>query len=72
MRHTWECSECKVENDLDAEPEAGQIVACEECGNEFEIVRVAPIEIVPLEIPETDDVAETEVEADADGDEDWE
>jgi alpha-aminoadipate carrier protein LysW len=40
------CPEC--ENDLDvevAELEEGDVVACEECGSEYEVVGVDPLEL---------------------------
>ena len=40
------CPEC--ENDLDIEldeVEEGDVVACEECGTEFEVVGVEPLEL---------------------------
>jgi alpha-aminoadipate/glutamate carrier protein LysW len=40
------CPEC--ENDLDIEVdevEEGDVVACEECGSEFEVVGVEPLEL---------------------------
>jgi len=40
------CPEC--ENDLDIEEdevEEGDVVACEECGTEYEIVGVEPLEL---------------------------
>lgn len=67
MSDTWECAECQVDNDLDDDPEEGQIVECAECGAEFEIVAVEPLEMVALDIPESDDdVPEAEVEAEED------
>lgn len=44
------CPEC--ENDLDIEldeVEEGDIVACEECGSEFEVVGVEPLELARME-----------------------
>jgi alpha-aminoadipate carrier protein LysW len=43
------CPEC--ENDLDVEldeVEEGDIVTCDECGTEFEVVGVEPLELVQL------------------------
>lgn len=40
------CSEC--ENDLDIEldeVEEGDVVACDECGTEYEVVGVEPLEL---------------------------
>ena len=44
------CPEC--ENDLDIEldeVEEGDVVACEECGTEFEVVGVEPLELARVE-----------------------
>jgi alpha-aminoadipate/glutamate carrier protein LysW len=44
------CPEC--ENDLDLEldeVEEGDVVACEECGTEFEVVGVEPLELARVE-----------------------
>lgn len=51
------CPEC--ENNLDIEldeVEEGDVVACEECGTEFEIVGVEPLELARVE----DDLDEEE------------
>jgi alpha-aminoadipate carrier protein LysW len=45
---SWECSECEEENELDPDAEEGQVVECQECGTEFEIVRTRPISLTPL------------------------
>jgi alpha-aminoadipate carrier protein LysW len=52
------CPEC--ENNLDIEMdevEEGDVVACEECGTEYEIVGVEPLELTRIgdEIDEDDD-----------------
>lgn len=60
------CPEC--ENNLDIEldeVEEGDVVACEECGTEYEIVGVEPLELTRVgdEIDEDDDLfAEDEEE----------
>jgi len=44
------CPEC--ENDLDVEVdeiEEGDVIACEECGSEFEVVGVDPLELTRVE-----------------------
>jgi alpha-aminoadipate carrier protein LysW len=44
------CPEC--ENDLDVEldeVEEGDVVACEECGTEYEVVGVAPLELARVD-----------------------
>jgi alpha-aminoadipate carrier protein LysW len=52
------CPEC--ENDLDVEldeVEEGDVVACEECGTEYEVVGVEPLELarVDEELDEDDE-----------------
>ncbi len=46
----WECSECNQEHDLDPEAEEGQIVECLECGAEFEISTLDPLDLRVLDI----------------------
>jgi alpha-aminoadipate carrier protein LysW len=60
------CPEC--ENDLDIEEDEvdeGEIVSCSECGTDFEIVTVSPIELKPVEDAVID---EEELEEMGDGD----
>lgn len=59
----WECSECEVENDLDEDVEEGGFVICVECGAEFSVLSLDPLEL------ELVDSAVT-VEADPDGEDD--
>jgi alpha-aminoadipate carrier protein LysW len=50
------CPEC--ENNLDIaedEMEEGDVVACEECGSEFEVVGVEPLELAPIDDDLEDD-----------------
>jgi alpha-aminoadipate carrier protein LysW len=52
------CPEC--ENDLDVdvdELEEGDVVACDECGTEYEVVGTGPLELVRVDrdIDEDDD-----------------
>jgi alpha-aminoadipate/glutamate carrier protein LysW len=60
------CPEC--ENNLDVEEdemEEGDVVACEECGTEFEVVGVEPLELARIddELEEDEDIlAEDEEE----------
>ncbi len=44
----WECTECGTENDLDPDAEEAQILDCLECGAEFEIVALDPLELTLL------------------------
>jgi alpha-aminoadipate carrier protein LysW len=51
------CPEC--ENDLDVEVdelEEGDVVACDECGSEYEVVSVEPLELARVDgDPDEDD-----------------
>ena len=50
------CPEC--ENDLDVEVDEldeGDVVACEECGAEFEVVGVDPLELSRVDDDEDED-----------------
>jgi alpha-aminoadipate/glutamate carrier protein LysW len=60
------CPECETNLDIDEEEvDEGEIVSCPECGSDFEIVTVSPIELKPVEEEIEDD---TEVEEAEDGD----
>jgi alpha-aminoadipate carrier protein LysW len=59
------CPEC--ENDLDVEVddlEEGDVIACDECGSEYEVVGVEPLELsrVDADIDDDDDVFEEDEE----------
>jgi hypothetical protein len=59
------CPECENELDIELdEVEEGDVVACEECGTEYEVVGVEPLELarVDEEIDEEDDLYEEEEE----------
>jgi len=45
----WECSECEFESELEPDAEEGETVTCEECGGEFEIVSVDPVELARVD-----------------------
>ncbi len=50
------CPECENELDLDVEEvEEGDSVTCEECGTEFEVVGVEPLELTRVEEDYDDD-----------------
>ena len=52
------CPECENNLDIDVdEVEEGDVVACDECGTEYEIVGVEPLELSKVEegIEEDDD-----------------
>ena len=44
------CPECENDLDIDVEEvEEGDVVACDECGTEYEIVGVEPLELSKVE-----------------------
>jgi len=50
------CPECENELDLEMdEVEEGDVVACDECGTEFEVVGVEPLELARVEEAMEDD-----------------
>ena len=50
------CPECENELDIEIdEVEEGDVVACEECGSEFEVVGVEPLELARIDDLEEDD-----------------
>ncbi len=60
------CPEC--ENDLDIEEDEideGEIVSCSECGTDFEVVTVNPVELKPVD-ENLDEEEEEEVADDGD------
>ncbi|MGA2569196.1 MAG: hypothetical protein ABSF23_01635 [Terracidiphilus sp.] len=59
------CPECDTELDIEVdEIEEGDVIACEECGTEYEVVGVDPLELTRLEegIDEEDDLLEEDEE----------
>jgi len=73
LRFGWEsedvgmasCPECDTALDIELdEVEEGDVIACEECGTEFEVVGVEPLELARVEegIEEEDDLFEEDEE----------
>ena len=59
------CPECDNELDIELdEVEEGDVITCEECGTEFEVVGVEPLELarVEEELEEGDDLFSEEEE----------
>ncbi len=59
------CPECDTVLDIEVdEVEEGDVVACEECGTEFEVVGVEPLELARVEegLEEEDDLFEEDEE----------
>jgi alpha-aminoadipate carrier protein LysW len=61
------CPECENALDIELdEVEEGDVVACEECGTEYEVVGVEPLELARVDgdLDEDDEVIEEEEEDD--------
>jgi alpha-aminoadipate carrier protein LysW len=57
------CAECDTKLDIDEdEIEEGEVVSCPECGTDFEIVTVNPIELKPVEAEGYEEEEEEEAE----------
>ena len=59
------CPECENVLDIEMdEVEEGDVVACEECGSEYEVVGVEPLELarVDSDLDEDDELLEEEEE----------
>ena len=59
------CPECEYELDIElGEVEEGDVVACAECGSEYEVVGVEPLELARVDgdLDEEDDLLEEEEE----------
>jgi alpha-aminoadipate carrier protein LysW len=61
------CPECETDLDVEEdEVDEGEIVSCAECGSDFEVVTVSPLELKPVD--EEDYEEEEEEEEAEDGD----
>ena len=59
------CPECENELDVDVdEVEEGDVITCEECGSEYEVVGVEPLELARVgeELDEDDELYAEEEE----------
>jgi len=59
------CPECENELDVDVdEVEEGDVITCEECGSEYEVVGVEPLELARVgdELDEEDELYAEEEE----------
>ena len=52
---TTACPECSEDVYVDAESEQGDVISCDECGTELEIVGLDPIEVDVYEEGDGDD-----------------
>jgi alpha-aminoadipate carrier protein LysW len=58
------CPECEFNLDIEEDDvDEGEIVSCPECGSDFEVITLNPIELKPVEEEEiVDEEEETEAE----------
>jgi alpha-aminoadipate carrier protein LysW len=59
------CPECETDLDIEVdEVEEGDVIACDECGTEFEVVGVEPLELARVEegLEEEEDIHEEDEE----------
>jgi alpha-aminoadipate carrier protein LysW len=64
------CPECDNPLDIDVDDvEEGEIVTCDECGTELEIVSSDPLELAPVDDEGYDDEEEAVVDDDEEEDE---
>ena len=57
------CPECETNLDLDEDGvEEGEVVSCPECGSDFEVITVNPIELKPVEAEYEEEEAQEEAE----------
>lgn len=59
---TTACPECSEDVYVDADSEQGDIVSCDECGTDLEIVGLDPIELDVHEDDDLDDLEDDEEE----------
>ncbi|MEO8434405.1 MAG: hypothetical protein ABI596_05880 [Pyrinomonadaceae bacterium] len=57
---TGTCPECDADVHVDTDADKGDVVSCEECGTDLEVVGLDPVE---LDIMEEEDVDDDEEEA---------
>ncbi len=57
---TGTCPECEAEVHVDTDADKGDVMSCEECGTELELVGLDPVELDPVEEDDLDDEEEDE------------
>ncbi len=61
------CPECEAEIDVEEEElDEGEVVSCTDCGSEFEVVGVEPLELAPIAEEEEDEEEESDENEDSD------
>lgn len=58
------CPECDEEVYVDADSEQGDVVACDECGVELEVVGLDPVELDRYESKDLDDAEDEDFDYD--------
>lgn len=57
------CPQCESDLDIEEdEVDEGEVVSCPECGTEFEVVTVNPLELNPVEEAEEEEEEKEEME----------
>jgi alpha-aminoadipate/glutamate carrier protein LysW len=57
------CPECETSLDVEEdEVDEGEVISCPECGMDFEVTTVNPVELKPVEEDEYEDEDEEETE----------
>lgn len=57
------CPECETSFDIeDDEVDEGEVITCTECGTDFEVTTINPIELKPVEEEYVEDEEEEETE----------
>ncbi len=59
---TGTCPECDADVHVDTDADKGDIVSCEECGTDLEVVGLDPVELDIVEEEDTDDDLDEEEE----------
>lgn len=63
------CPECETDLDIEEDDmEEGDVVSCSECGTDFEVVTINPLELNKVEEEEEDDEDADEDEEEEDSD----
>ena len=61
------CPECENNLDIDEDSvDEGEVVSCAECGSDFEVVTVSPLELKPMDVEKYDEDDDEEEVEDAD------
>ena len=61
------CPECESNLDIEEdEVDEGEIVSCPECGTDFEVITVSPLELKPVDTEEYEEEDEEEEAEDGD------